>query len=208
MTPKLSHSLQHTKHTDGPTHGSSSELKPVLHVSVPIRVMRRFWHINTKTFLLKKTNSENVDNFIFYLTSRAFKVISKRYGTEMCFLTLPCWTAERLAPHSERRTWSGSTSTGSHSRLQTWSCGRCRRSARRPGERLNPPPPWPAGSPSPCSSTTAAGCLWRDDTHNETWVQRKGEDGRVKGSRREDERERAVMWKEDKKDSRNKWMTD
>lgn len=75
---------------------------------------------------------------------------------------LPCWIVEIPAPRSGRRTWSGSTSTGSRSRLQTWSCGKYHRLARRPGERQNPPPPMPAGSPSPCSWTTAAGYLWKE----------------------------------------------
>lgn len=71
---------------------------------------------------------------------------------------LPCWNAATRGLRSGRRTWSGSTSTGSHSRLQTWSCGKCRRSVRRPGDL---PLPWPVGPPSPCSWTTAAGFLWK-----------------------------------------------
>ena len=76
------------------------------------------------------------------------------------FSLLPCWIEGILAPHSGHRTWSGSTNTGSRSHLRTWSCGRCRRLARRPGGQ-SPLPPWPAGSPSPCSWTTAAGYLWK-----------------------------------------------
>lgn len=76
-----------------------------------------------------------------------------------CNLPSPCWIAGTRAPHSERRTWSGSTSTGSHSHLRTWSCGRCHRSARRPGEQPSLPLPWPVGSQSLCSWITAAGYL-------------------------------------------------
>lgn len=79
---------------------------------------------------------------------------------------LPCSISGRLGPHSGHRTWSGSMNTDSRSRLQTWSCGRCRRSGRRPGERPSSPSPWPAGSPSPCSWTAAAGHLWMEQTDN------------------------------------------
>lgn len=79
-----------------------------------------------------------------------------------CSLPSPCWIARTHAPHSERRTWSGSTSTGSHSHLRTWSCGRCHRSARRRGERPSLPLPWPVGSQSLCSWITAAGYLCKN----------------------------------------------
>lgn len=79
---------------------------------------------------------------------------------------LPCSISGRLGPHSGHRTWSGSTNTDSRSRLQIWSCGRCRRSGRRPGERPSSPSPWLAGSPSPCSWTTAAGRLWMKQKYN------------------------------------------
>lgn len=79
---------------------------------------------------------------------------------------LPCSISGRLGPHSGHRTWSGSTNTDSRSRLQIWSCGRCRRSGRRPGERPSSPSPWLAGSPSPCSWTTAAGHLWMRQKYN------------------------------------------
>lgn len=87
-------------------------------------------------------------------------VFTRRRMTLVTRHNLPCSISGRLGPRSGRRTWSGSTNTDSHNRLQIWSCGRCRRSVHHPGERPSPPTPWLAGSPSPCSWTTAAGCLW------------------------------------------------
>lgn len=87
-------------------------------------------------------------------------VFTRRRMTLVTRHNLPCSISGRLGPRSGRRTWSGSTNTDSHNRLQIWSCGRCRRSVHHPGEQPSPPTPWLAGSPSPCSWTTAAGCLW------------------------------------------------
>lgn len=99
---------------------------------------------------------------------------------------LPCSISGRLGPHSGHRTWSGSTNTDSRSHPQIWSCGRCRRSGRRPGERPSLPSPWLAGSPSPCSWTTAAGHLWMKQKYNSfegsVYIQnrhQKVRDGRV-----------------------------
>lgn len=99
---------------------------------------------------------------------------------------LPCSISGRLGPRSGHRTWSGSTNTDSRSRLQIWSCGRCRRSGRRPGVRPSSPSPWLAGSPSPCSWTAAAGHLWMkqkyDSFEGSAYIQnrhQKVRDGRV-----------------------------
>lgn len=67
-----------------------------------------------------------------------------------------CWSAGRPGLRSGRRIWSGSRSRGGRSRRQTWSCGRCRRWARRPSAgSVGAASPPRCDAPPVCSSQTA-----------------------------------------------------